>query len=306
VLVHTLGDFRHDWYTPAVLGGIDEVAHDQGVSIELVGDRDGDIRTVSQRLMQNRPDALACVAPALRHAGLIAEAQRLDVPCIGTGGLLAPLGVPCVSEDGTEGAALAVKHLAERGHRRIGFIQVGVSLPWVFQRHQGYLKGLRDAGLPTTNELAVFLSTDVREGEHTATLARFVRELRPTALLLGNFWPLQYLAPLVAAGELRVPQDVSVVTFDQHPDNGRWLGGIEPTVVELPLREMGRRLAEMAREVVDGKPLARTTSLACTLREGASVRTLDRDAAYGSGTENGNGDGHGCGRRAELPHPATE
>ncbi len=40
VLVHSLGDFRHDWYSPGVLHGMDDVAHDLGVSIELVGDRE--------------------------------------------------------------------------------------------------------------------------------------------------------------------------------------------------------------------------------------------------------------------------
>src|SRR4029450_5961605 len=33
LVVHGLGDFRHDWYSPAVLSGIDDIANELAVSI---------------------------------------------------------------------------------------------------------------------------------------------------------------------------------------------------------------------------------------------------------------------------------
>ncbi len=107
-----------------------------------------DVKSVSQRLVQSRPDVLACTAPRARHVMLIGESQRLDIPCIGTGTLLTDLAVPTVCEDGVAGGAMAVRHLVEHGHRRIGFIQIAFSMPWFFYRHHGYLQGLREAGLP--------------------------------------------------------------------------------------------------------------------------------------------------------------
>jgi DNA-binding LacI/PurR family transcriptional regulator len=71
-------------------------------------------------------------------------------------------------------------------------------------------------------------------------------------------------------GRLRVPQDLSIVTFDQRPDVAAHLGGVQPTMIELPLRAMGRRLAEMARQIVDGQSV-QSTSLPCTISEGGSV-----------------------------------
>src|SRR3954464_15465957 len=105
LLVHALGDFRHDWYSPAVLSGIDDVANELAVSIEVLGDYDCDVKSVSQRLMQSHPDVLACTAPAAKHAMLIGESQRLDIPCIGTGTFLTDLNVPMVCEDGIVGGA---------------------------------------------------------------------------------------------------------------------------------------------------------------------------------------------------------
>lgn len=281
VLVHNMGDFRHDWYSPEVLHGMDDVAHDLGVSIELVGDRDGDVRSVGQRLMQSRPDVLACIAPQVKHAMLMGEANRLHIPVIGTGTLLAELGIPCVHENGVEGAAAAVRYLVEQGHRRIGFIAPTIGLPWVFQRHQGYLSGLREAGLPADNCLTLFFQTvgDVIP-QPSDVIADFLHSMKPTAVVLANFWPMHDLARLRASGKVRVPEDLSVVTFDQHPDAATLFGGVEPTTIALPLREMGRRLAQMARDVVDGTKLKLETLVPCEFRPGASVRAL-----------NGNGNG---------------
>src|SRR5918993_5365324 len=36
LLMHMLGDFAHDWYVAGLIGGIDSVAEETGVSIELV------------------------------------------------------------------------------------------------------------------------------------------------------------------------------------------------------------------------------------------------------------------------------
>ncbi len=271
LLVHGLGDYRHDWYSPAVLSGIDDVANDLGVSIEVLGDYDCDVKSVSQRLLQSRPDVLACTAPAARHAMLIGESQRLDIPCIGTGTFLTDLGVPTVCEDGVAGGAMAVRHLVEHGHRRIGFIQVAFSVPWVFHRHEGYLRGLRECGLDGDDRYSLWL----RPGEdEQAALLEYFNRAKPTAVVVGSFAPLHHLAPLVQSGKIRVPHDVSVVNFDQHPECAGWLGGIKPTVVELPLREMGRRLAGMARAIVDGNEVAPLTCLPCTLSQGASVAKL--------------------------------
>jgi len=99
------------------------------------------------------------------------------------------------------------------------------------------------------------------------------------------------LAGLVKRGELKVPRDISTVNFDQHPEVAQWLGDVEPTLIEMPLRPMGRKLAELARHIVDerakpapaqdvllnqaadGQPRNTVTIVPCSLREGQSVAT---------------------------------
>jgi LacI family transcriptional regulator len=273
VLVHQLGDFSHDWYSPAVLAGIDDAAAEQAVTLEILGDRASDVKSISARLMQSRPDVFVCTAPAARHAMLIGEAQRQDIPVVGTGTYLMDLGIPTVCEDGAAGAARAVEYLAQQGHTRIGFVQMAFTIPLVFLRHQGYLTGLRRAGFEEDESLVLWLRWGDR-AEQVDRLRRYLKRCRPTAIVCGSCWPLEFLADLIAAGEVRVPHDVSVINFDQHPRAREWLGGIEPTTLALPLRAMGRKVAEMARKIVDGHTVESTTLLPCDLVRGASVTAI--------------------------------
>src|SRR3954447_13582480 len=96
LMIHMIGDLGHDWYASGVIAGVDSAAEETGVSLELLGDRDCDVKTISRRLLQSRPDVLAFAAPPLRHAILMGEAHRLDIPCIGTGTLLGSIGLPTV------------------------------------------------------------------------------------------------------------------------------------------------------------------------------------------------------------------
>jgi LacI family transcriptional regulator len=263
-----VGDLGHDWYASGLIAGIDSVADAAGVSLELLG-TDGDAKAASRRLQQSRPDVLAFAAPPLRHMLLIGEARRLDIPCIGTGTLIANIGVPSVCEDGRNGARVAVRHLADRGHRRIGFVSGPFSLPWVFDRRAGYFHGLTETGLEPDEGMVLWLDIADETASVTA-LQRYLDQRRPSALVIASWTLVRSLGQLVRAGRLSIPKDLSIVTFDQHPSLHAWLG-VQATTMALPLHEMGRRLAMMAKELVAGNTLEPVTRLPCEVVSGESV-----------------------------------
>jgi DNA-binding LacI/PurR family transcriptional regulator len=59
--------------------------------------------------------------------------------------------------------------------------------------------------------------------------------------------------------------------FDQCPETEHWLEGLKPSLVEIPVREMGRSLARLAREIADGRTVERVTKLPCHIRPGTST-----------------------------------
>lgn len=264
VMIYLLGDLVHDWYSRAVLAGIDRAAYESGVVIELLGDQEGDVKQLSRRLMQTRPDVLALIAPPPQRVLLLGECTRLDIPCIGTGTFLASLGVPAVHEDGGQGSELAIERLAALGHRRIGLVMPPYPVPWVFHRRGGYVAGLAKAGIELDERLQLWLAPDDEE-RSSQQLMRYIDRTKPTALLFGSCGGVRALAPLVRTGRLTLPRDLSVVHFDQNPQAEQWLGGGLAATVRLPLDEMGQRLATLARDIVEAKESPRVVRLPCAL-----------------------------------------
>jgi LacI family transcriptional regulator len=253
-----------------LISGIDAAAEETGVALELLGNRDGDVAAASRRLLQSRPDVLAFAAPPVRHAVLIGEARRLEIPCIGTGTLLPTIGVPAVMEDGEGGARRAVQYLVSKGHKKIGFVSPTFALPWVFQRRLGYMEGLAQAGLDPDEGMVLWLNRHDKP-EAANLFMSYLERRRPTAVFLSSWVLGEALARLVKAGRLSVPRDLSVIVFDQHPQMAHWLGCPSAAFVTIPLLEMGRRLAHMARALADGKRIDPLTTLPCALSEGESV-----------------------------------
>ena len=261
-----------DWYSRGVLEGIDAEAIDEGIAIELLSDRSNEVTLFSRRLQQSRPDVLAVLPATIKHALAVAEAQRLGIPCLVTGTRLIDLGVPTVYEDSRQAAAAAVAYLVARGHRRIGLLSRPDTAGYVFQRREGYVQGLRDAGLPIDENL-VHWTSSVGEDEQERVLAYVARQ-KPTAVLVNSTALNPVVGPLMRSGRLRVPEEVSLIAFDQAAADQQLHLGLRATTAALPLVEMGRTLARLARRIIDGQAADLHTPLPCTIVDGDTVRTI--------------------------------
>lgn len=271
VLVYCMAGSTPNWYAQEILSGLDEMALEQGISVELLGNYTTEVPMFSRRLQQSRPDALVVMPATTRHAFWIAEAERMGIPCLLTGTRFLDLHLPTVCEDDAQGAALAVRHLAGKGHRRIGLLQRPDTDPWTFRRHEGYVQGLAQCGIEPDERLTCWLSDEVNSA-NTTKLKTFLDKQKPTALLLTSAWLSHHLHVLVKEG-LRIPGDLSIISFDQFFEEYQQSLGLRPTIVELPLRQFGHQLAAMARQLVEHQILAQVTCLPCSLLEGESVAT---------------------------------
>ncbi len=304
VVIFAMGDHRGDWYSQQVIQGIDAEAADHAefagtdgvtgegkagpagrlIRVELYGTQGGNVRALSQRLMADRPDVLACVLTSIRDLAVAAEARRLGIPVIGAGYCMGQFGVPSVLADDAGGARLAVNHLLDHGHTRIGCLQLGVPRNYVFRRHEGYRDALEQAGLEYDESRVCWLTTGDGGGSampmgDVRMISRWQREIRgylaranPTALVVSNGVIMEALAAMARDGAFRIPEDLSLVTFDQtFYIYRRVLGEVRPTVIALPWTEFGRRLVSMAGEIVERGDVAGHDPLPCTLLPGETV-----------------------------------
>jgi DNA-binding LacI/PurR family transcriptional regulator len=114
------------------------------------------------------------------------------------------------------GTQVLMNHLIELEHRRIGFIY-GVTVPSQgFDRLDAYRKALEAAGL-AYDESLVYQCGQLLEDGYRAALHLLSQPNRPTALLAIN--DLLGMAAIRAAADLglRVPDDVSIASFDDIP-----------------------------------------------------------------------------------------
>lgn len=181
-------------------------------------------------------------------------------------------GAWTVQADNVRGARLAVEHLLGLGHRRIAFLgRPPRDLASGKQREEGYRSALAAAGIPFDPAL-------VRNaGYHEDESADAVRSLltlpdRPTAVFAANdVTAINTMETALTLG-MRVPDDLSVVGFDNVPESTV----VEPalTTVEQPLQLMGQRAVEMLLDLLaDREPAQRQLMLPTRLVARASCAT---------------------------------
>lgn len=217
-----------------------------------------------------------CVLVAIRHAGLIRWLREQGVPFIVQGYFLYDAsGLPehgrvCVNKAG--GAFLAVRHLIELGHRRIGYI----GEPAVPRLHrpnptfQGFWAAMVAAGLDVHPDHTMENNTNDPLAALEPARQFLTRPDRPTALLTHN--DAIAMATLAAAKSLgiRVPEDLSVVGYNDQPD----ADATDPplTTVRSPRSEVARLAVETLLEAAKrGETPTGTKTLDCELVVRAST-----------------------------------
>jgi DNA-binding LacI/PurR family transcriptional regulator len=148
--------------------------------------------------------------------------------------------------DQQEGARLAVRHLLGLGHRRILHLPGPSGWAEAEQRQRGYETIMRERRLPA------FVA---QEGDWTADSGqaiamRVLEQERPTAVFAAN--DETAIGVLAAAHDLglRVPEDLSVVGFDDVP----YARHLRPalTTVRQDFGELGRRAIAVLLDEIEG------------------------------------------------------
>jgi LacI family transcriptional regulator len=133
-------------------------------------------------------------------------------------------------------------------------VHAPLDLTFAFQRHQGFLRGMSEAGLKPVARHVVAAGFS-RRGGHEAMQALLTQEPLPTAVIVdNNICGVGVVRALLDAG-LVPGRDISVIVYDGMPAD-TLLGGIAITAIAQPeAHAAGVQLAELMLGVVGGKPL---------------------------------------------------
>jgi LacI family transcriptional regulator len=180
------------------------------------------------------------------HLEVLARAAR---PVVVIGSLPDAAAVDSVRADSVHGTALAVRHLLERGRRRIAFINGPADTVPGHNRALGYRAALREAGLTPDPGLTVTTEFGIEAGTRAA---HRLLQARPDidSVFCANDQLALGAAHAAHDRGLRIPDDLAVVGMD---DSELAMAG-QPalTSVDLGSAERGRLAAQMLVARLEG------------------------------------------------------
>ncbi len=197
-----------------------------------------------------RPDGVLLVPPLSDDHALLEHLSELQLPCARIAGSIDAEGVNFPTPEADGGRAVA-DHLTTLGHRRIGVITPPLTHTAALKRVDGFRQGLESAGLEATDMLSVEGRFDFESGIEAAQ-ALLDHAPPPTAIFATN--DAMALGVLTYAHQigLRVPEDLSIVGFDDTPAS---LTSWPPlTTVRQPLTDMGAAVVEALVDNPTGPP----------------------------------------------------
>ncbi|WP_322978227.1 LacI family DNA-binding transcriptional regulator [Pseudomonas sp. C11] len=199
-------------YFAELARGIEDHAERNGYSVILCNsddDIDKQLRYL-RVLLERRIDGLI-VATVASDAAFAEALANLRVPLVLVDRSLDGVDADQLRVDHEQGAYLATRHLLELGHRRIVCIGGPASTQVAQLRAAGYQRALAEAGIEAQ---AVVDCPFTSPAGHAAAQTLLSAELRPTAIFAGNDMIALGVLRAAAERELQVPQQLSVVGFD--------------------------------------------------------------------------------------------
>ncbi|CAM3560409.1 LacI family DNA-binding transcriptional regulator [Occultella aeris] len=245
-----IADIKNPFF-PDLVASVQEVVEAGGYNLILgsSGRDTGREIEIIRSMVQRRVDGLvlASVQGGSRDLEFVEE---LGLPTVLASRDLPELIWDTVVIDNIQGAEIAVKHLRDLGHTRIGYVGSNPTVKPFLDRLHGFEAATAD--LPEAVTVTVgSMMEDGRLGTHEL----LARTPRPTALHFAN--DVMALGGLVACAELAlsVPWDVSIIGHDNITAGS--LPGIGLTTVDSAAAWVGARAAEMLLQRIRGEVVER-------------------------------------------------
>ena len=236
--------------TPSSCGRSTDASADRGLDLVLATTTPRtDEHRAAETLLDFRCEALVLLGPQMADADLAALAEQCPVVAVGRPGVAGVTGVLAADDRGLDAA---VAHLVGLGHRRITFVD-GPRGSIARARRHGYRDAMARNGLGARRDV---VRGGVTEADGSAAaiqlLSRPVWE-RPTAVVAFNDRVAIGLRDGLLRAGVRVPEDVSVVGYDDSPMAR--LGTIDMTSVSQEPQLLARATVERVEAALQGQPV---------------------------------------------------
>ena len=240
-----------DAFLPQVILGVEQAAMQQGFHVLLKPVDPNDTGGYARLITENHVDGILLSGPRHDDKALMRlHQQRVPILLMGQ---LPETDVPFVDVNATAGAELAVHHLIELGHQRIGMItNAPLDYTSARQRRDGYIRALKNVKLPVDKELIQAGNYTPASGFHAMQALLEVTPRLTAVFVASDVVAMGALLAIKQAG-LRIPNDIAVVGFDDIP----FAEFYDPplTTIRLPAFGLGWAGGERLIRIIQGEGL---------------------------------------------------
>jgi LacI family transcriptional regulator len=254
-----------------IFEGAQDVAWENGKILILVNTKANRVfeNTAIDMLLGRQVEGII-YATMFHHPVHLSAALR-DTPTVLLDCFVEDRQLPSVVPDEFKGGFTATKYLLDHNHRQIGFMNNIDDIPATTGRLEGYKAALEAYRVPFKPEL-VYRDESIQEGGYRGAMHLLSLEDRPTALFCFNDRMAMGAYDAIRKLDLRIPEDVAVMGFDNQDIIAAHLYPSLSTM-ELPHYQMGswaaQHLVKLLSESENGNPVQH--KIECRLVERESV-----------------------------------
>jgi LacI family transcriptional regulator len=233
-----------------IFEGAQDVAWENGKILMLVNTKsDPDLEATAINLLLDRR-VEGIIYATMYHRPKILPPSLREIPTVLLDCFVEDHQLPSVVPDEFGGGYGAVKYLLEKGHRRIGFVNHVQDIPAATGRLEGYKSALKDYGIAFDPALVCYDESRQDNGYQCARQLLQI-ENRPTALFCFNDRTAMGVYDAIRNLDLKIPEDVAVVGFDNQEIIAAHL--YPPlTTMQLPHYKMGVWAVQKLVEILSG------------------------------------------------------
>ena len=274
-----LTTYLDDYIFPGIINGIERVLsrHDYLFTLGLTHNKTLDEATALQKLLADGVDGLIIegtkTALPTPNEGILQSFRDAGIPMVFINGCYDGANDSYVLMDDVQSGELLTQHLIDQGHTQIGGIFKSDDIQGV-KRYEGVVKGMQKNNGHIKDDCILWYTTeDVRylfEGSMDEMILKHLAD--STAVVCYNDEIAAKLIDVLRCAGKRVPDDLSVVGFDNSPFAGSQLYNL--TTVTYPAADIGETAANVLMRCLEDPEHREHIKIKPNIVERGSVRCL--------------------------------
>ena len=245
-----ISDITASFWTTLVRGILDRAARDGYGIIVCNSDEESHSEKASLTTLVERAIDGLIICPTLGNHSYLRRLSRGGIPLVLVDRTVAGIASPSIRVDNRAAAREAVSYLLGLGHRRIAIIRGLEGVETSDDRYEGYAQALEEQHVSLVPSL-VKTGSFLQQPAFEATRELAAMKNPPTAIFVCDEVMAAGCLQALKEARLRVPQDVSLLTFDDTV----WAQYISPpiTCVSQPSYTMGMMAFEYLLNQIHGR-----------------------------------------------------